>query len=194
MDTPTDEATVPMDATTDETSPNAPTDEATVAMDAPADEGTVAPTPPDEEANRAAAPPDSEATRAMQEYEGLSAKYDAILGNVTNRANELKAKGLLKRDAEEASHDIYQHQLVHHIYGSVYDAADEDDKATKLPSIPFKAFALHLAHVENDEKFLLFVDPIVNSAYLPKIGDKCKIRSDDFTFPSKEMAEEQRQG
>jgi hypothetical protein len=75
----------------------------------------------------------------------------------------------------------HQH-LVHHMYGSVYDAPEEIDSSTKLPSFPFQTFAQRMWNVANDEKFLLVVDPGEHSAYLPRVGEPCKIRSDAFTF------------
>jgi hypothetical protein len=56
-------------------------------------------------------------------------------------------------------------------------------------------------NVANDEKFLLVVDPGEHSAYLPRVGEPCKIRSDAFTFDTKlpdtklpdvELSEEER--
>ena len=57
----------------------------------------------------------------------------------------------------------------------------------------FRAFALRLPHAEKDRKFLLFVDPGVKDAYLPKDGENYKIHSETFEFRPIDQSKEQHQ-
>ena len=79
-------------------------------------------------------------------------------------------------------------QLVHHMYGSVYDAEDEIDKATALPSFTLKGCAIRYAYVQDDQKFALLINPGAHSGgHTPKVGDRCKISSKAFVFPIKRI-------
>jgi hypothetical protein len=55
-------------------------------------------------ADDTAVTPEDGVSNFMREYEALSEKYDIIVACVNERADELKAKGLLSNDTKKASH------------------------------------------------------------------------------------------
>jgi hypothetical protein len=65
-------------------------------------------------------------------------------------------------------HWTQDQQMVHLIYGSVYNFEYEWTKVHELPGLRFNAFALSLV---DDALFMLFVHPGTNDAFFPKVGE-----------------------